>query len=63
MTSRPRGYKTFVVLNSAEHDICPANLSKLLKSVISFFFNIAENENLSTNKYENANHCWYFQSN
>ena len=33
---RPRGYKTFFMLNSAEH------------------------ENFSANKYENANHSWYF---
>ena len=23
-------------------------------------FNIAEHENFSANKYENANHCWHF---
>ena len=27
-TSWPRGYKTFFVLDSAEHEICPANKSQ-----------------------------------
>ena len=27
--SRPRGYKTFFMLNSAEHEICPANKSQI----------------------------------
>ena len=27
--SRPRGYKTFFMLKSAEHEICPANKSKI----------------------------------
>ena len=26
---RPRGYKTFFMLNSAEHEICPANKSQI----------------------------------
>ena len=26
---RPRGYKTFFMLNSAEHEICPANKYKI----------------------------------
>ena len=36
--SRPRGYKTFFMLNSAEH------------------------ENVSANKYENANLSWHFHN-
>ena len=27
--SRARGYKTFFMLNSAEHEICPANISQI----------------------------------
>ena len=27
--TRPRGYKTFFMLNSAEHEICPANKSQI----------------------------------
>ena len=26
--SRPQGYKTFFMLNSSEHEICPANKSE-----------------------------------
>ena len=34
---------------------------KLLTVANSFLLNIAEHENLSANKYENANYCWHFQ--
>ena len=27
--SKPRGYKTFFMLNTAEHEICPANKSQI----------------------------------
>ena len=27
--TRPRGYKTFFMLNLAEHEICPANISQI----------------------------------
>ena len=57
---RPRGYKTFFMLNSAEHDNFPANNLKLLTIANSFLLNIAEHENFSANKYENANYCWNF---
>ena len=33
---------------------------KLLTIVNSFLLNIAEHENFSANKYENANYCWHF---
>ena len=33
---------------------------KLLPAANSFLLNIAEHENFSTNKYENANYCWHF---
>ena len=33
---------------------------KLLNIAISFLLNIAEHENFSANKYENANFCWHF---
>ena len=33
---------------------------KLLTIANSFFLNIAERENSSANKYENANYCWHF---
>ena len=33
---------------------------KLLTNANSFLLNIAEHENFSANKYENANFCWHF---
>ena len=33
---------------------------KLLAIEKSFLLNIAEHENFSANKYENANYCWHF---
>ena len=51
----PRGYKTFVLLISAEHEICATNKSQTI--VNSFLLYIAEHENFSANKYENANYC------
>ena len=30
--TRPRGYKTFFMLNSAKHEICPANKSQITKN-------------------------------
>ena len=57
---RPRGYKTFFMLNSAEHEIFHANNLKLPTIANSFLLNIAEHENFSANKYENANYCWHF---
>ena len=59
---RPRGYKTVFMLNSAEHEICPANKNLRLRTIAnSFSLNIAEYENFSSNKYENANYCWHFR--
>ena len=55
-----RGYKTFFMLNSAEHEICLLINIKLLTIANSFLRNIAEHENFSANKYENANCCWHF---
>ena len=58
--SRPRGYKTFFVLNLTEHEIFHANKSQITNSTKSFLLNIAEHETFSANKYENANYCWHF---
>ena len=58
--ARLRGYKTFFMLNSAEHEICHANKSQITKNANSFLLNIAEHENLPADKYENANYCWHF---
>ena len=50
ITSGPKVIKKFscstFMLNSAEHEICPANKSQLLTIVNSFLLNIAEHENL-----------------
>ena len=44
------------MLNSAEHEICPANNLKFLTTANSFLLNIAQHENSFANKYENANY-------
>ena len=56
----PRGYKTFFMLNSTEHELCPAKNLIFLTIASSFLLNMAEHENFSANKYENANFCWHF---
>ena len=48
------------MLNSAENEFCPANKSQITNNSIFFLENIAEHENFSANKYENANYCWHF---
>ena len=53
----PVGYKTFIVLNSAEHEIYPAKKSQITNNCKFFLPTIAEHENFYANKYENANHC------
>ena len=53
--SRTWGYKTFSMLNSAEHEICPANESQIIKNC-KYFLAIHS----WANKYENANYSWYF---
>ena len=50
--SRPRGYKTFFMLNSTEHEICSANKSQITKTANYFLLNMAEYEDFSANKYE-----------
>ena len=49
----PQGYKTFFMLNSAEHEICPSNTSQITNISIFFLLNIAEHEHFSASKYEN----------
>ena len=43
----------------ARGPLVPAYKS-LLTIANSFLLNIAEHENFSANKYENANYCWHF---
>ena len=47
--NRPRGYKTFFMLNSSEHKIFSANKSQITKNCIFFLLNIAEHEPVSAN--------------
>ena len=54
-----RGYKTFFMLNLAEHDICHLINLKLLTISNSFLLNIAQHEIFSANKYENTNYFLY----
>ena len=50
----PWGYKTFFMLNSAEHEIFHANLT-LLITANSFLLNIVENKHFFANNY-----YWHF---
>ena len=43
------------MLNSAEHEICPANKSQITDNCKFFLAKLAEHEKFSANKYENAN--------
>ena len=38
----PQSYKTFFMLNSAEHEICPANKFQITKIANCILLNIAE---------------------
>ena len=58
--NRPQGYKTFFMLDSAEHEICPANKTQITINCKFFLAKQAEHEYFSANKYENANYCWHF---
>ena len=49
------------MLNSAEQENFHATNLKLLTMSNSSLLNIAEHENFSANKYENANYCWHFR--
>ena len=48
------------MLNSAEHEVFSAYKLKLLIIANSSLLNIAEDENVSANKYEKGNYCWHF---
>ena len=50
--------QNFLVLNSAEHEICPANKSQIINNYKFFLTlpNTQAHENFSANKYENANY-------
>ena len=50
------------MLNSADHEIFPANKLQITQLTManSFFLNIAEHEHFSAYKYENVNDNWHF---
>ena len=57
--TRPRGYKTFFMLNSVEHEILNAHMYKDIKKFgvlaqisLEFYF--------PAHKCQNANKCWHF---
>ena len=53
----PWGYKTSFMLNSAEHEICPANKSQIITNCKFFLAKHSGGWKFSANKYENANYC------
>ena len=58
--SRVRVYKTFFMLNSAEHEIFPANKIQITNICIFFFLAKHSWAWKFLYKYENANYCWRF---
>ena len=54
----PRVYKTFFLLNSAQHETCSANKSQI---TYNRKFYLEEEEEFFYNKYENANCHWHFR--
>ena len=49
--NRPKGYKTFSMLNSAEHEIIPANKKQITRvSTLVFLLRVAEYEIFSAYK-------------
>ena len=55
----PRFIKLFM-LNSAKHEICPANKSQITNNCKFFLAKIVQHETFPANKYENANYRWHF---
>ena len=51
---RPRGYKTFSCSTQLSMKFCPAKNLIFLTITNSFLLNMAEHENFSASKYENA---------
>ena len=61
--ARPRGYETFFMLNSTEHDISTAYKSKIPKSEEVSYFKTLRCGIYHANKCKNANNCWHFNIN
>ena len=58
--SGPEVIKRFSCSTQLSMKFVPLINLRLLTTVNSFLLNIAEHENFSANKYENANYCWHF---
>ena len=58
-SSGPKVLKLFSCSTQVSYEVLLINL-KLLTILNSFLLNIAELENFSANKYENANFSWHF---
>ena len=56
--SAPESVQAYI--NSAEHEICPADKYQITKHCNFLLLNTAEHEHFSANKYENTNFCWHF---
>ena len=56
-------FKTFSCSNQLRVKFVLLINFKLLTIANSFLLNIAEQENFSADKYENANYCWQFHIN
>ena len=56
----PRGYKTFLLLSSAKHEMFHAIKSQILTVANPFLPKTAEHEKFSANEYENCNYCGHF---
>ena len=48
------------MLNSAEHEILPANKQQILISTVVFLLSLAECEIVYAYEYENVNIGWHF---
>ena len=57
---RPRGYKTFFVLNSVEHEILNAHKYKNIKKFGIFKAQLSLECYFSRSYMLNANNCWHF---
>ena len=58
--TRPQSYENFFsMLNSAEHEISPANKQQNTDTVV-FMLSLAECAIFCAYKYENANISWHF---
>ena len=58
--SGPNVIKLFTCLTQFSINFVLLINLKLLTIAKSFLLNLAEHENFSANKYENANYCWHF---